>query len=187
MPVPHLSRRTFRLSMSVALAGLVALGAFPARSADPTGLTGMVFDANGLAMGPYYTGFPGNVGYVLVQVGDLPVLVAMRRSGKRDDPSGMNPTGGGGNLYFKGHDCGGEPGAMDAGGPPGAARVAISRVPSHDVVIYLEDAGGGKSEAFNSYRAADSGHCYANVFTRVKNIGTTVNLSTLFTPPYHVR
>jgi len=174
------------LGVAASSAAAAATGAdgsaFPPPSAP---LAGIVVDATGAPMGPYFPG-PG----VLISLGGRPVLLPVLPASADADPDTMLPDGNSGSVFFETTDCTGTawlPHAQTAG-LAGAAILANGR---EGAIVYMS-ASGPKAMARIKSVLSNGPHrrpvCGRdNDSGRMHRVDQVIDLTGVFVAPYRVQ
>ena len=184
-----ISRPALRLMLALATgAAPLAAAAGPVSPAPAASapLAGVVVDAGGTVMGPFY---PSPA--VLVSLAGRPVLLPLRGGTTRAAPDSMDPASNGGEVFFESSDCSGQ-GWLQTSLTAGVAAVAVLPVSSRDVAVYIPDTAPPQNVTAAS-ALVDRGARKAAACKVGKTVGKmrmavqVIDISTVYVAPYHLQ
>jgi len=187
-------RLALAAAASLAGAGALAQGASPPASAASAPPAGVLVDANGTPMGPYYplawgtTPGPG----ALLSLNGQPVILPLRASSQPGSPSGALPTGNRNGVFFEHRDCTGAAWIQEIDFPAGLAHATILPDGPKGAIAYVAGASEPKQVTVRSVKFDDGRHsrpgCRQEEHTFTgRRVDQVVDLSTLYAVPYHVQ
>jgi hypothetical protein len=163
---------------------------FPAPAASAP-LAGIVVDAQGAPMGPYYPGATVLSGAVLLSLAGRPVLLPLRGGDAHADPDNMEPAPNGGEVFFETTDCSGQ-GWLQTSRRVGVADVTVQPTGPHDVLVYMPDTAPPSNVTVESAlvvrTARQAPVCQVGqALGRMRKVLQVIDISTLYVAPYHLQ
>jgi hypothetical protein len=173
----------------------LATGAAPLAASAGTGvpapaasapLAGIVVDAQGTPMGPYYPG-----GSVLLSLAGRPVLLPLRSGDASAAPDNMEPLPNSGEVFFETTDCSGQ-GWLQTSRLVGVAAVKVQPTGPRDVVVYMPDTAPASNVMVESALVVRSTRqapvCQVGqALGRMRKVLQVIDISTLYVAPYHLQ
>jgi hypothetical protein len=161
----------------------VALPSSPA-FAPPAGV---VVDATGASMGPYYPAFTALEAAVLLSIDGQAVIVPLKVA--RKDPAGMVPSGNGSSVFYESADCSGQAWVIEGQAHvPGTVAAPVIATGSTTATVFVPAARLSKNERQFKSQFFKVAQCGAVDFAgQAYPVDQAVDLSTLYAAPYHVQ
>jgi hypothetical protein len=165
----------------------------PARFAAP--ISGIVVDATGAPMGPYY---PGTPSLVVISLGGRAVVVPLKGD-NRDNPEGMAPNADDSEdrLYYETSDCSGTAWLPANSRYPGTSPAAVLRLHPHTdpdaATVFLPGADGVRTLAITHYkknlrdRIVCAGYTDRDGKKPVRRVEEAIDLPSVYATPYRLQ